>query len=89
LLLGAPPKDAFRFSFLVSLPAVGGALLLELKDPGALARAGGLAGIFGAVVAFFVGLGALLALRGVVSRGKLWLFALYVIPLAALTFVLR
>jgi undecaprenyl-diphosphatase len=88
LLLGAPPKDAFRFSFLISLPAVGGALLLELKDPGALARAGGTDGIIGAIVAFFVGLGALYALRGVVSRGKLWAFALYVIPLAILTFVL-
>ncbi len=89
LLLGAPPKDAFRFSFLLSLPAVGGALLLELKDPGALSRAGGLAGIAGAVVAFFVGLVALAALRGVVSRGKLWAFALYVIPLAALTLALK
>jgi undecaprenyl-diphosphatase len=88
LLLGAPPKDAFRFSFLVSLPAVGGALLLELKDPGALTRAGGTAGIIGAVVAFFVGLVALYALRGVVSRGRLWVFAIYVIPLAILTFVL-
>jgi undecaprenyl-diphosphatase len=89
LLLGAPPKDAFRFSFLVSVPAVAGALLLELKDPGALGRAGGLAGVLGSVVAFFVGLGALYALRGVVSRGKLWAFALYVIPLAILTFFLR
>lgn len=88
LLLGAPPKDAFRFSFLMSLPAVGGALLLELKEPGALARAGGTDGIIGAVVAFFVGLAALYALRGVVSRGKLWAFALYVIPLAILTYVL-
>jgi undecaprenyl-diphosphatase len=89
LLLGAPPKDAFRFSFLLSLPAVAGAIVLELKEPGALGRAGGTAGIIGAVVAFFVGIAALLALRGVVSRGKLWVFALYVIPLAALTFVLR
>ncbi|MDP3273789.1 MAG: undecaprenyl-diphosphate phosphatase [Deltaproteobacteria bacterium] len=89
LLLGAPPKEAFRFSFLLSLPAVGGALLLELKDPGALSRAGGMPGVFGAVVAFFVGLVALLALRGVVSRGKLWAFALYVIPLALLTLTLR
>lgn len=88
LLLGAPPRDAFRFSFLLSLPAVSGALLLELKEPGALARAGGIDGIIGAIVAFFVGLGALYALRGVVSRGKLWIFALYVIPLAVITLVL-
>jgi len=88
LLLGAPPRDAFRFSFLMSLPAVGGALLLELKEPGAMARAGGIDGIIGAIVAFFVGLAALYALRGAVSRGKLWAFAIYVIPLAVLTFVL-
>lgn len=89
LLLGAPPKDAFRYSFVASLPAVGGALLLELKDPGALSRAGGLAGIIGAIVAFFVGIAALIALRGVVSKGRLWVFALYVIPLALVVLTLR
>ncbi len=89
LLLGAPPKDAFRYSFVASLPAVGGALLLELKDPGAMSRAGGFAGIFGAVVAFFVGIGALIALRGVISRGKLWVFALYVIPLALVVLTMK
>ena len=64
-------------------------MLLELKDPGALGRAGGLAGIFGAVVAFFVGIGALIALRGVISKGKLWVFALYVIPLALVVLTMK
>jgi undecaprenyl-diphosphatase len=89
LLMGAPPKDAFRYSFVASLPAVGGALLLELKDPGAISRAGGVAGIIGAVVSFFVGIAALIALRGVMSKGRLWVFALYVIPLALVVLTLR
>jgi undecaprenyl-diphosphatase len=88
LLLGAPPGDAFRFSFILSLPAVAGALLLELAHPGALDRAGGTAGAFGAAVAFVVGIAALLALRGVISRGRLWQFAFYVVPLALVTLVM-
>jgi undecaprenyl-diphosphatase len=88
LLLGAPPADAFRFSFVASIPAVAGALVLELAHEGALARAGGTAGLIGAAVSFVVGIAALLALRGIVSRGKLWQFAIYVVPLALVTLVL-
>jgi undecaprenyl-diphosphatase len=88
LLLGAPPGEAFRFSFLCSIPAVGGALLLELAHPGALARAGGSAGVMGAAVAFVVGIVALETLRGIVSRGRLWQFALYVVPVALATLAL-
>lgn len=88
LLLGAPPDEAFRFSFLASIPAVTGALILEMARPDALVHAGGTAGLIGATVAFGVGYLALLALRHVVSRGRLWQFAFYVIPLALLTLAL-
>lgn len=87
LLLGAPPVEAFRFSFLIAIPAVAGAIALKLAHHGALAEAGGAAGILGTVVSFAVGWGALLLLRGVVSRGRLWQFALYVVPVALFTLV--
>lgn len=87
MLLGLSGDAAFRFSFLLSLPAVGGAVLLEgrhLDSLGALAGPG----LVGACVSLIVGLGALVALRRVVSRGKLAYFALYLVPLALLVLAL-
>ncbi len=87
LLLGAPSAEAFRFSFLIAIPAVGGAILLELGHHGAIASAGGMNGIAGAAVAFVAGWAALIALRGVISRGRLWQFAFYVTPVAFATLI--
>jgi len=80
MLLGLSGPAAFRLSFLMSLPAVGGAVLLKALDREALAGLGAQAAL-GAVVAFFVGLVAIWAVRETISRGKLWLFALYLAPL--------
>lgn len=77
---GMAPLDAFRFSFLLSLPAIFGATLLEVRElmkmdswratlpPG---------WIFGVILAFFTGLAALTLLRRLVSRGQWKPFALY------------
>ena len=80
MLLGLSGPTAFRLSFLLSLPAVGGAVLLKALDREALAGLGAQATL-GAAVAFAVGLTAIWAVRETVSRGKLWLFALYLVPL--------
>lgn len=80
MLLGLSGPTAFRLSFLLSLPAVGGAVLLKALDREALAGLGAQAAL-GAAVAFVVGLAAIWAVRETVSRGKLWLFALYLVPL--------
>jgi mannose-1-phosphate guanylyltransferase len=80
MLLGMSGPAAFRLSFLMSLPAVGGAVLLEARKVEQLAGVGVQAAA-GATVAFAVGIGALLLLRGTVVRGKLWAFALYLVPL--------
>ena len=82
MALGLTPQAAFRFSFLLSLPAVAGAALLELGKPGVLAGLPAMAWI-GAAVSFFTGIAALLLLRGVLARGRFWLFGLYLIPLGA------
>ena len=62
MLLGMSGPAAFRLSFLLSLPAITGAALLEFRHPEVLAELGAPAAL-GAVVAFAVGLVSLLALR--------------------------
>lgn len=79
--LGLTGPAAFRLSFLLSLPAVAGAVLLELRHPEVWSTLGG-PGVFGAAIAFVVGLAALAALRSIVARGRFWVFAVYLVPLA-------
>ena len=80
MMLGMSGPAAFRFSFLLSMPAVAGATMLsarhteELRDLGASAAVG-------AVVSAVVGFAALLWLRSLVKQGRLWMFAIYVLPL--------
>lgn len=80
MALGLSPSAAFRFSFLLSLPAVAGACLLELRDP-AVVEALGPTAWFGAVISFVTGAAALRLLRGVVTSGRFAYFAVYLIPL--------
>lgn len=82
MALGLAPAAAFRLSFLLSLPAVAGAVVLKVLKPEVLAGLG-LEVWIGAVVSFVVGYASLLLLRGTISRGRFWAFALYLVPLAA------
>lgn len=84
LFLGAERRRAFELSMLMSLPAVLGALILELPEglreihdlPGALV---------GTLVAFGSGIFALIFLRRVVSSGWFPWFAAWVFPLGVAT----
>jgi undecaprenyl-diphosphatase len=68
--LGVRPQRAFELSMLASVPAVAGAMLVEA--PAIRAAGVTLAGaLAGAGLAFGVGLGALVALRGATVRGRL------------------
>jgi len=76
LLLGLEREFAGRFSFLLSIPAITGALLLQLMEgdagripPGTL--------IIGVVASGVVGILALRLLMGMVRRGRLSFFAPY------------
>lgn len=90
LMRGLPAVQAARLSFLLSIPAVTGAALLEVPD--ALdAGAGGLSVpllLGGVFVAGLVGWGALRALVLTLSKGAFVWFALYcfVLGVAALSF---
>jgi len=80
LAAGLSREEAFTFSFLLSLPAILGATILEVTD------AGGLSSVLlslpegwwiGMVVAFGSGLLALSVLRRVIVRGRLSFFSIY------------
>lgn len=72
---------AATFSFLLSVPAVAGATLLELKDCefGSISEQWGSL-IVGPMISFVVGLVALATLTKMLQRDKLQYFAFWVIP---------
>lgn len=76
LVIGLVPREAVRFSFLMSMPAIAGGLVLALKDglPEGIA-AGPLA--VAAAAAFGSALGAIWLVRRLVDSGRLWVFAPY------------
>jgi len=89
LWLGLERAEAARFSFLLSVPAILGALALELlKGAGATATASTPALLAAAVVAFLVGMVALRLTALLVVQRHFWRFALYCLPLGVAAFVL-
>lgn len=87
LLLGAGRAEAARFSFLLSVPAIVGASVLVAKDGVAFSPSlwGPLA--IGFLAAAVVGYAALRWLVRLVRAGRLYRFAFYVVPLAALAWL--
>lgn len=78
-------KIAGDYSFIVSIPAILGAFILELKDLDKLTGSIGLLPlIVGFITAFAVGYGALWLFMGIFKKGKLHWFSLYLIPLGIL-----
>ena len=77
LKAGLSRNDAATFSFLLAIPAIGGATVLELKDLLGGAELSMSIGHLatGAIVAFLVGLVSLWGLLRVLERGKLQYFA--------------
>ena len=87
LWLGVRPQRAFELSMLASVPAVLGAVLVEV--PAALSSPVGFAvPLAGAAVAFGVGVGALYALRGAINRGRFAWFAAWTAPLAVVVAII-
>jgi undecaprenyl-diphosphatase len=89
LLWGLDRRRAGEFSFLIAIPAILGALALQLREAGSLfevidppALAAGFA------ASFVVGLLSLLALLRILRQGRLALFSAYLIPLAVISFIL-
>lgn len=84
LWLGVRPERAFELSFLMSLPAVFGAIALESRHAIHESFPAGPA-VTGAAVAFVTGIAAIAILRRVVMSGRFALFAIWTLPLAIAT----
>ncbi|MCI1209857.1 MAG: undecaprenyl-diphosphate phosphatase [Treponema sp.] len=81
LFSGVGRSDSGEFSFIVSIPAILGAFILELKDAGTVGVSiGFLPVIIGCCTAFASGYFALALLMKLIRRGKLEYFAFYLIP---------
>ena len=81
LFCGLDRTVAGEFSFLVSIPAILGAFLLELKDLSSLTEIGLSPLAVGFLTAFVCGYLALMFLMKLIKKGRLGWFALYLIPL--------
>lgn len=77
LLRGIDGESAAKFSFLLALPAVGGAMLLSLNDIGQMSSSDLPAYGLGAMLSFVSGLFAIRWLMNVVRRKRLAGFAIY------------
>ncbi len=85
LWLGLERGEAARFSFLLSVPAIGGALLLGLlKEDWALPGGAGTP-LAGLLVAFLFGVLAVRWTARAVRRRRFWLFSLYCLGLGLAT----
>ena len=72
---------AGEFSFIVSIPAILGAFILEIKDLGQMSSSIGAAPIIaGCISSFAVGYFSLSVLMKIIKKGKLQWFAAYLIP---------
>jgi undecaprenyl-diphosphatase len=74
---GVSPAEAARFSFLMSIPAVAGAALLELPDAPVLARGELPILAVGFAVSAVIGFASLKLLLGVLGNGRFWVFGIY------------
>ncbi|MBQ9433659.1 MAG: undecaprenyl-diphosphate phosphatase [Synergistaceae bacterium] len=86
LFMGLGISEAFRFSFLISIPAILGATLLEcvkvLKGGEMVYLPEGW--IWGAVVAFVLGMASLKFMKGLVDAGKWAYFGIYCLIIGAI-----
>jgi len=77
-------KEAARFSFLLAIPVIAGAGILEARHLSSLSHIGPvMLGVFAALISGFLSLVFLVKL---VNRGKISYFAYYLIALAFYSF---
>jgi len=82
LLRKLKPEIAFRFSFLLALPVISGAVILQLPVLIQQGENSYLLGGIGMLISFFVGIISLKVLEKILKRGKYFWFSLYLIILS-------
>lgn len=81
-LCRVPRRAAGDYSFVVSIPAIVGAFILELRHLDKIDGAVGLVPLIaGCAAAFVAGYAALALFMRIIRKGRLELFALYLVPL--------
>ena len=81
LLTGVDREKAGEYSFLLSIPAILAAFIFELKSADTISDSVGIAALVaGMATAFIVGFFALTFLLKLIKKGKLGIFAYYLIP---------
>jgi len=87
LLLGLSPKEACRYSFLLAIPTILAAAVIEIPDAIQSGMQIGFVQLLaGSVAALIAGLLAIPLLVGIVEKGKLWGFAIYCVILGIALF---
>ncbi len=88
LLVGVGFETAAEFSFMLSIPAILGATVLELLDARVSLTGSSIFMLFfAAVVAFITGLAALRLLVNILKRGLIHRFAWYLVPAGVLSWI--
>jgi undecaprenyl-diphosphatase len=77
IISGLRGEDAFRFSFLIALPAILGAAVLEMPEVGLISGAMLMQYIIGFLSAFFSGLISLWILSRIINKDKFYYFSFY------------
>jgi len=75
IIFGGDKEEVAKFSFLMFIPAILGATLLEFKDIGTITNIPAL--IVGTIVAMITGYLALKLLMNIIQKDKLWYFSIY------------
>jgi undecaprenyl-diphosphatase len=88
LWAGLPRAEAARFSFLLAVPAIGGALVLQLMDGQSVDSAETLRLILAGLTAFAVGLAAIRWTALAVVQAHFWKFSVYCLVLGVVVLVL-
>lgn len=89
LFAGIGREKAGEYSFLLSIPAIAGAILLEIKDFDQLeSSVSPIVMIAGMVAAFLVGFAAILFLLSLIRKNKLYYFSFYLIPFGIFSFII-
>ncbi len=81
MLAGVRPSLAAEFSFLLAIPAIGGATVLKMKEISSIPTEALAPYAAGMVAAFLTGLFAIYAVLAVVRRGKFAYFGFYCLAL--------
>jgi undecaprenyl-diphosphatase len=83
MVSGVKPSTAAEFSFLLAIPAIGGAVILKSRELLSLSGSIGLSYLVGAACAFLTGMLAVGVVLTVIRRGRFEYFAYYCFAVGA------